>query len=348
MKLLQLLAKELREWPEADCEQGPIESMSQAGDMQVSHYSGVRQVWREDVHDWSGHDYVPCSRFTLPELATDHATAIVTRADWEAEKARIAGKVDGGWKRNRGRSDKCPVPRDQPVKVKCRDGAVFIRNMPDRFDWKHQGTDSDIMRWKLHKPAEQPAPVSEEAIIEDKTGNLASLTVPHHMLFGYASKEAMREATGCESLQEVVQMIAKGAGTVLPGALESVSCPLEWRNRIYELDTQRAELEATYQRQVGEIDWKRGELVGKLASEGLALVEVAVQPVEDMSDPVNWRKGDLITFVEEAKDRCFTTGKQYVFEDLDGYGSAAVLADDEGDENGWAVEYFKWHSRPGK
>ena len=99
MKLLQLLAKELKEWPEADCEQGPIESMSQADDLQVSHYSGVRQVWVDDRGDWSGSvqsGYVPCSRFTLPELATDHATAIVTRADWEAEKARIAGKVDGG------------------------------------------------------------------------------------------------------------------------------------------------------------------------------------------------------------------------------------------------------------
>ena len=210
MKLLQLLAKELREWPEADCEQGPIESMSQAGDMQVSHYSGVRQVWREDVHDWSGHDYVPCSRFTLPELATDHATAIVTRADWEAEKARIAGKVDGGWKRNRGRSGKCPVPAGQPTRVKCRDGAIFIRNMPERFDWKHQGTDADIMQYCLHKPDEQPAPVSEEAI-----------------QVGIDDADAGK-------LTPIAEVKARWQGKPVG--------PLEWRSRIAEIDKAHASL----------------------------------------------------------------------------------------------------------
>ena len=56
--------------------------------------------------------------------------------------------------------------------------------------------------------------------------------------------------------------------------------PLQWRDRIYELDTQRAELEATYQRQIGEIDGERGDLVERLASEGLALVEVVQLAVQ--------------------------------------------------------------------
>lgn len=342
MKLLQLLAKELKEWPE---DGGPVAAVVQDPDRTAyvrPHDDADEFAFRQN--EWIGVWHNSATARPLSGLATDHATAIVTRADWEAEKARIAGKVDGGWRRHKG--VKQPVADGVKVEIRTRGGDFEVCSA-DGFAWGANGA-GQIMAYRIHKPAEQPAPVSEEVIVEDKSGNLSGLTVPHHMLFGYASKEEMREATGCESLQEAVQMIAKDAGTFLPGALESVSGPLEWRNRIRYLDTQRAELEATYQRQIGEIDGERASLVGKLAQEGLALVEVAVQAVEDMSDPVNWRKGDLITFVEEAKDRCFTTGKQYVFEDLDGYGSAGVLADDEGDENGWAVEYFKWHSRPGK
>lgn len=346
MKLLQLLAKELKEWPEADCEQGRIESMSQAGDMQVSHYSDCRQVWREDVHDWSGHDYVPCSRFKLPELATDHATAIVTRADWESEKALIVGKADGGWKRHRG--GKCPVDRVTPVEVRMRSGEKLHTFDAYEMRWSHNGGYGDIMAYRIHNPAEQPAPVSEEVIVEDKTGNLSGLTVPHHMLFGYASKEEMREATGCESLQEVVQMITKGYVTYAPDAVEQDG-PLAWRDRIRALDTQRAELEATHQRQIGEIDGERGELVSKLAEEGLALVEV-VQPVEDMSDWRNWKAGDLVECRTDRWPGVYTRGDQYeviqasplrIADDCGGADSHCLI----GEKN---AERFKWHSRPGK
>jgi hypothetical protein len=48
--------------------------------------------------------------------------------------------------------------------------------------------------------------------------------------------------------------------------------PLQWRNRIRELDTKRAEVESDYQRQISEITQERESLVQKLAGEGLALV----------------------------------------------------------------------------
>lgn len=223
MKLVELLAMELKDWPEAGCEQGPIESMSQDDDLQVSHYSGVRQVWNDASGDWSGSvgmGYVPCSRFTLPELATDHATAIVTRADWQAEKARIAGKET--WLRHRGR--KCPVQSGTLVDLKLRGGVIHRSKFCDNHAWIHTGKPFDVMYWRLSEPDEQLALVSEEA-------------------------------------------------EVFTATVESVSGPLEWRDRIYELDTQRAELEATYQRQIGEIDGDREGLVERLASEGLALVE---------------------------------------------------------------------------
>ena len=301
MKLVQILAKELKEWPEADSEYGPIESMSQADDLQVSHYSGVRQVWREDVHDWSSHDYVPFSRFTLPELATDHATAIVIRADWEAEKARIAGKVDGGWKRHKG--VKQSVADGVKVEIRTRGGDFEVCSA-DGFAWGATGN-SQIMAYRIHKPAEQPA--IEPAVVE----NVQAFNAQAELLY---------------------DPVAQG--------------PLQWRDRIYELDTQRAELEATYQRQIGEIDGERLELVGKLKAEGLALVEV-VQPVEDMSDWRNWKAGDFLECVDISDKHCaaIQLGELYQYK---GFGD---VIDDDGDEQAYPVKHgkcFKWHSRPGK
>lgn len=241
MKLAELLARELKEWPEADFEQGRIESMSQAGDLQVSHYSGVRQVWRDDVSDWSGHDYVPCSRFTLPQLATDHATAIVTRADWEAEKARIAGEVDGGWKRHRG--GKMPVREGTKVDVKHRDGCIYRGLTVGEgmaANWGHSKHPEDIMQYRLSSAEKRPSPKLERAL-----------------------KQA-----------EEIRIAAHAPDPILI-----------IRNRIRALDTQRAELEATHQRQIGGIDGERVELVRRLASEGLALVGVAVQQA------VQWPEG---------------------------------------------------------
>jgi len=301
MKLVELLARELREWPEDGV---PVVAVVQDPDMMAyvrPHDDADEFAFRQN--EWIGVWHNLATALPLPDLATDHATAIVTRADWEAEKARIAGKVDGGWKRHKG--VKQPVADGVKVEIRTRGGDFEVCSA-DGFAWGANGA-GQIMAYRIHNPAEQPA--IEPAVVE----NVQAFNAHAELLY---------------------DPVAQG--------------PLQWRDRIYELDTQRAELEATYQRQIGEIDGERGELVAQLKSEGLALVEVTVQPVEDMSDPVNWRKGDLITFVEEDKDSCFTTGKQYVFEDLDGYGSAGVLADDEGDENGWAVEYFKWHSRPGK
>lgn len=89
MKLLQLLARELKEWPSvAKC-------MAQNSDASAVMLKSLDVVYRNEI--WVGADGFSIVGFrNLSELATDHATAIVTRSQWEAEKARIAGEVDGG------------------------------------------------------------------------------------------------------------------------------------------------------------------------------------------------------------------------------------------------------------
>lgn len=132
--------------------------------------------------------------------------------------------------------------------------------------------------------------------------------------------------------------------TPMPAA-NPIDGPLQWRDRITEIDTTVVALED-----------ERAGLIQRLADEGLALLRVDSKPIkaedsaqgEDMSDPWNWKKGDIV----EATEACygqFSIGSQYVLRhDYNPQeGHAMVEEDDRGStSNGWSPERFKWHSRP--
>lgn len=346
MKLVEILARDLKAWPKADFVVQEYDGeLYMASKVKPKNNRGGNPVWESQAG--GDGEYFEPNLFL--DKSEDHATAIVTRADWEAERAKLKAPKDNGdgWIRHRG--GKCPVKAGTLVDVRYRDGQVN-NHVPaltklskagsithrSAANWDHIGSKYDIMAYRIHKPAEQPAPVSEEVIVEDKTGNLSGLTVPHHMLFGYASLEEMREATGYDA-ELFAAMITKGVGTFLPGTVEQISGPIEWRDRIRELDTQREEVEATYQRQVSEITQERESLVQELAGEGLALVE-------DMSNAENWEIGDL---AEVISTDSFTSTELSVGDivpitriDNDGTIAAAYGC------WGWPGKDYKFHSRP--
>ena len=238
MKLVEILARELDEWPD----------VAYVAVQDSDHLE--KTIWYlEEGHKeirHSGKEWVCRSGFNIlisepGKLATDHTTAIVTRSDWEAERAKLkAPKANGdGWVRNRGRVVTCPADPGVLIDVKWRGGEIDLAQYPSSFNFSHNGTSGDIMAYRLHKPAEQPV---RSGIVDQLQEQCAGL------------------AKSAESLKE--------AG------------PIEWRDRIRELDTQRAEVESTYQRQINEITQERESLVQKLAGKGLALVEGVVQPVD--------------------------------------------------------------------
>lgn len=319
MKLVEILAKELDEWPE--------------GYSRVVQNPKVNEGWclflddEQVSFDESQWDYVSFDmriyKKTLDaELAADHEAAIVTRADWEAERAKLkvgqavdslaeeraklkAPKANAdGWIRHRG--GKCPVEAGTRVSTKYRDGTITLvhhltadpmaSNVSLKTVWGHKKDQYDIMYYKPHKPTEQPALVNEETI----------------------------KATE-------------------PGAPDTM---LAIRDRIYALDTQRAEVESTYQRQISEITQERESLVQNLAGEGLALVEAAVQPVGDMSDWRNWKEGDSVEALGNSGG--YTKGNTYPVKSISiERGIVNTLIDDRGSKkNGWSASMFKWHSRP--
>lgn len=92
MKLVELLARELSEWPEKASHAVQHEN----GDVGFT-YDG-KPGRDKDHSDWSINALTASEKAywligvakSISTIASDHATAIVTRADWTAERARIA------------------------------------------------------------------------------------------------------------------------------------------------------------------------------------------------------------------------------------------------------------------
>ena len=112
------------------------------------------------------------------------------------------------------------------------------------------------------------------------------------------------------------------------------------RDRITEID-------ATTQ----ALTTERADLVQKLASEGFALIgrinellTDSAQKHEDMSDPKNWRNGDIVECIVDHEDY-FTAGYRYVVDYME-CDWVNIHYDDEGDENAIRPHKVKFHSRP--
>lgn len=146
MKLIELLVKELPRrggWSE-----GAINA-TQDKDGEVCFSSGAvpefgYAAW--DGGDWCGNEF-----HTI--RASDYATAIITRAQYEA--ALAASKADvghNGWIQWAG--GECPVDSDAIVEVRFRrhDQHQYNNDRAGDFDWAHTGSNADVIAYRLHKP----------------------------------------------------------------------------------------------------------------------------------------------------------------------------------------------------
>lgn len=141
MKLVELLAKEMHEWPK----------FTEGGD-------SVEQDYDNSVIE--GHGCGTVELFMLSERASDFPHAHVTRAQWQAERDRQKG---GEWKRHRG--GKQPVLNEVFVEYKLRDG-VTGECRANQLDWFHDKSGHDVMQYKVisQPQAEEVEMVSAKTI----------------------------------------------------------------------------------------------------------------------------------------------------------------------------------------
>jgi len=317
MKLVQLLAKELKEWPEG------ISCMIQDG-------SGKICTCRNGFPDPYDGDWTICGPKSMctpvywanigsnkHELAIDQASAIITKEQWQAEREKMNKPK---WIRHRG--GKCPVKAGTKVVTRYRDGVVsdwcMTRNQDTDEEclsaiWSHSGGETDIMAYYVEETKDQE--------IEE--------VIPKHMAFGYASKEEMvaqigeecpfaqvastaektnfgtitykLEIDATEATKEIDSLVAKW------GQIES---PLKWRDEIIELEAYEEEFRR-----------EREKLIRKLESEGFKLIDhmapVYGEQIIDMSDWRNWQAGDVIEIVANEGAHEFENGEEVIVVFLD-------------------------------
>lgn len=318
MKLVQILARELVEWnktTEFYCQDDCGQVYPWIGKPEICNGEWGGGVMKAQVDESTKAESVFC------RIASDQSTAIVTRADWEAERARIAGievaqKASAankdGWIRHRG--GKCPVDAGTLVDVKYRNGFINL-HVPALVEyskdgsltdcqasaWGHIQSPHDIMAYRLHKPAEQ-----------------------------VVTQQEMTEAFAQ----------AEPQGVFLPGKIDQIDGPIKWRDRITEIDATTSALAA-----------ERADLVQKLASEGFALIgrindllTDAAQKHEDMGDPKNWIEGDLIESVSDDRVDISIGVKYQLVDDCD--GRLVRFRDNDGDIRDRPADLYKFHSRP--
>lgn len=136
MKLVELLAKDLSDWPEA------CKTMTQDADGDVNMYEGANPKTTSSGRVWLDDYFIDYAKRS-DEVADDQSTAIVTRAQWQAERDRQKG---GEWKRHRG--GKQPVADDTYIEYKLRDGFKLSR-VAGGLDWSHYNSEGDIMQYRI-------------------------------------------------------------------------------------------------------------------------------------------------------------------------------------------------------
>lgn len=288
MKLVEILARELKEWPEA-----ALVAM-QDNDGQIVTSTGRLVEFSLGQWDSDGKGS-KVTRHDYAEKAEDRTTAIVTRSAWEAARAKLSKPKANkdGWIRHRG--GKCPVEAGTLVDVRYRDGEIrYKRKALSDTDcasenWIHEKDKEsdlakcDIMAYRIHNPSEQPATTKESLAVD----------------------------------------------------------PLQWRDRIIEIDAESKAEAERHNAVMTALDSERAELVQKLASVGLALIERKAGPVEDMSDWRNWKVGDLVVVLDSGGWKN-PEGSIISVTGSEGDGVMPIIAGDIW----YRPEMLKWHSRP--
>lgn len=308
MKLVQLLAKELKEWPESATfivqdENKNVWSLDKALDLSYEDSEWKSKGWFDIV-------LVDGSAILIDSLASDNKTSKVTQEQWQAEREKMNKPK---WIRHRG--GWMPVGAATIVEVRLRCGDIQ-KHEACEFLWRHKDCDSavNIMAYR---------------VIEETKDQEVEEVIPKHMAFGYASKEEMvaqigeecpfaqvasaaektnfgtitykLEIDATEATKEIDSLVAKW------GQIES---PLKWRDEIIELEAYEEEFRR-----------EREKLIRKLESEGFKLIDhvapVYGEQIIGMSDWRNWQAGDVIEIVANEASHKFENGEEVIVVSLD-------------------------------
>lgn len=179
MKLVQLLAKELKEWPEG------VTHLTQS-EVDNEIYNALEGN-SEGALDSLDH------RFDTSSRHSERPYPIVSREQWQAEREKMNKPK---WIRHRG--GKCPVADDVKVLYRMRSGTITSRGEPSSIlSWDHSKSGADIMAYRVIEETK------DQEIEEVKKTNFGTIT---YKLDIYAT----------EATQRIDSLVAKWGQIVSP------------------------------------------------------------------------------------------------------------------------------------
>lgn len=292
MKLVQLLAKELKEWPEDDEGSDPILFITQ-------NASGAIFSWNDNGElkfvdgQWYMQGTIPFDDviFDGSEICSDCSSAIVREDQWHYEREKMNKPK---WIRHRG--GKCPVPCGTKVETRHRDGYIctphfYTQNASSdvgmNLVWSHKGDKMDIMAYRVIEETKDQeieevetidtakAPTIEYAF-GDKDSDPKDLDWKQ---LGTLTYKLEIEAT--EATKEIDSLVAKW------GQIES---PLKWRDAIIHCQAIIEDCEREIERNVNLLD-AEGLMMQKDSKKAMQHYQTDIE----MSDWRNWKRGDIIS-----------------------------------------------------
>ena len=325
MKLVQLLAKELKEWPEG------VGKAMQDFDMEIRFFdlAGEQMTLLDFYIDELASDACDESRFAGGGVE-------ITKSQWQAEREKMNKPK---WVRHRG--GKCPVKAGTKVVTRYRDGLVsdwcMTRNQNTEEEclsaiWSHSGGETDIMAYYVEETKDQE--------IEE--------VIPKHMAFGYASKEEMVAQIGEECPFSQVASAAEKTnfGTItykleidateatqridsLVAKWGQIVSPLKWRDAIIHCQAIIEDCEREIERNVNLLD-AEGLMMQKYSKKAMQ----HYAPDVDMSDWRNWQAGDIVECINHKGWVDISEGSQYVLNNKDFFS----FVDDDGENRSFNLE----------
>lgn len=281
MKLVQLLAKELKEWPEDDEGSDPILFITQ-------NASGAIFSWNDNGElkfvdgQWYMQGTIPFDDviFDGSETCSDCSSAIVREDQWHYEREKINKPK---WIRHRG--GRMPVGAATIVEVRLRCGDIQ-KHEAYEFLWRHKDCDSaaNIMAYRVIEETKDQEIEEVETIDTAKAPTIEYAfgdkdSDPNDLDWKQLGTLTYKlEIDATEATNEIDSLVAKW------GQIES---PLKWRDEIIELEAYEEEFRR-----------EREKLIRKLESEGFKLIDhmtpVYGEQIIGMNDWQNWKVGDIV------------------------------------------------------
>lgn len=302
MKLVELLAAEMHEWPK----------FTEGGD-------SIEQDYNNSVIE--GHGCGTVELFMLSQRADDFPHAHVTRAQWQAERDR---QKAGEWKRHRGGDKPKSFSDGEMVEVWLRDGAIMT-SQADEFIWNHGDCDesANIIKYRVISQ-----PQAEEVEVNAFVGKDVKIE------YAYA-----QEGVEPEHLEWKTMGTAKIDNIFDLGPMEAktdqIDGPIKWRDQIVELEAHAEDIQREITSLFAKLNSEGFQLIRQYHSVSTDVPDV------DMSDWRNLKEGDIIECGDKGWSSSFEGVRVTVkeIESVDYTGSLPINGvDDNGDED-WGESY---------